>query len=71
MRDLRWFVAIVVCSVLAWSTTARADAVTDWNQLTILYVGGGPGTPPSPPVGRAGPTALLDIALVHPTSPRF
>jgi hypothetical protein len=65
MSKLRSFTGLAVCACLCWAAPARADVVTDWNAITLLYVGGGPGTPPSPPAGRAGPPGLLDIALVH------
>ena len=65
MEKLRSLTGLVVCFCLVWAAPARADVVGDWNAITLLYVGGGPGTPPNPPAGRAGPPGLLDIALVH------
>jgi hypothetical protein len=62
---LRILTGLAVCAGLALAAPARADVVTDWNAVTVLYVQGGPGTPPVPPVGRAGPPGLFDIALVH------
>ena len=65
MANLRSLTGLVVCVCLSGVAPARADVVSDWNAVTVLYVGGGPGTPPNPPIGRAGPPGLLDIALVH------
>ena len=65
MTKLRNVTGLVVLVCLGWAAPAHADVVSDWNQVIVLYVGGGPGTPPNPPVGRAGPPGLLDIALVH------
>jgi hypothetical protein len=66
MTKLRTLTGLVVCAGLACAAPARADVVTDWNAVTVLYVTtGGPGTPQVPPVGRSGPPGLLDIALVH------
>jgi hypothetical protein len=62
---IRRLVVLVALVCLGWSAPAHADTVTDWNAVTLLYVSGGPGTPPVPPVGRAGPPGLLDIALVQ------
>ena len=58
-------ITFMTCVCLGLPSPVFADAVTDWNAVTMLYVAGGPGTPPNPPVGRAGPPALLDIALVQ------
>lgn len=44
--------------MLGLSTSAMADAVTDWNQRTLMYAG--------PPLGgRPGPTFVLDVAVVQ------
>ena len=45
----------VMCGSLAWSAMTRADAVTDWNEITMAAV-----TAPRP-----GPQGMLDVALVH------
>jgi hypothetical protein len=58
-------ITLIACVWLGLASPAFADVVTDWNAITLLFVQGGPGTPPNPPVGRAGPPALLDIALVQ------
>lgn len=43
---------------LATTISVRADAVTDWNQRTLMYSG--------PPLGgRPGPTFVLDAAVVQ------
>lgn len=66
MRNKVGLLATVIASItLGLASPAFADAVTDWNAITLLFVQGGPGTPPNPPVGRAGPPGLLDIALVQ------
>jgi hypothetical protein len=58
--------AVLAASIcMGWCVSAHANAVTDWNAATLTYVQGGPGSPPSPAPGRAGPPGLLDIALVQ------
>ena len=46
-------------SLAAWAPV-HADAVTDWNAITVGCVQG-----PTTPANRPGPAGLLDIALVH------
>src|SRR5687767_238406 len=66
MRKLQGFTWLVVLICLGWVPAAHADVVTDWNEITILYVALGDSTAsPAIPVGRAGPPGLLDIALVQ------
>ena len=65
MTKFRMLALLAVCAGLVSAPAAHADVVTDWNAVTVLYVSGGPGTPPVPPAGRGGPPGLLDIALVH------
>ena len=55
MKTLRSLTGMVVCLSLAGAGSARADAVTDWNAITVTAVG----------IGRPGPVGNLDIALVH------
>ena len=56
---------LLVCICLCWAVSAHANAVTDWNAITVTYVAtGAPGTPPIP-VGRTGPPGLFDIAIVQ------
>ena len=50
----------IVCAVLSFAGSAYADAVTDWNAITLSCVQG----PPNP-ANRPGPPGLLDIALVQ------
>jgi hypothetical protein len=45
----------VMCGSLAWSAMTRADAVTDWNEITMAAV----------TAARPGPQGMLDVALVH------
>jgi hypothetical protein len=53
---------LVVCALLGWTPTARADVVTDWNFTTLRCV---QGAPPALPPNRGGPVGLLDIAVVQ------
>ena len=52
--------ALVFSMSLSVCVPAHADAVTDWNAVTLSCVQG----PPNPP-NRGGPPGLLDIALVQ------
>lgn len=66
MTELRTLAGIVVAVCLGWTAPARADVVSDWNAVTVLYVSvGDPSAVPPVPVGRGGPAGSLDIALVH------
>jgi len=66
MRRLRVFTWLVVFVCFGWSKPAHGDVVTDWNEITLLYVAlGDPTATPAIPIGRPGPPALLDIALVQ------
>jgi hypothetical protein len=47
--------ALVLCLSVGAAVPASADAVTDWNDITLTAV----------TAGRPGPHGLLDIALVH------
>ena len=51
---------LILSAPLAWCLPANADAVTQWNAITLACVQG----PPNPP-NRGGPPGLLDIALVQ------
>ena len=53
--------AIAACFCVGWIGSARANAVTDWNEVTVRYVVGGAGIP----AGRPGPVGFLDVALVQ------
>ena len=46
---------MVMCGALGFSALAQADAVTDWNAITMDAV----------TVMRPGPQGMLDVALVH------
>jgi hypothetical protein len=45
----------VVLACLAWTGTASADVVTDWNQIIMASTG----------PGRPGPIAFHDVAVAH------
>jgi hypothetical protein len=55
MKGLRILTGLVVCLYLGWAIPARADVVTDWNAIASQT---------AIPV-RPGPSALLDMAIVH------
>jgi len=55
MTRLRGPTGLILCASLAWAGSAYADAVTDWNAITIPAVG----------TGRPGAQGLLDIGLVQ------
>src|SRR5688572_23378708 len=61
----RTLAGLVACACLSWAAPVQADAVTDWNAIAAVYVITGSPGPPVIPVGRAGPPALLDMALIH------
>lgn len=46
---------MVMCGALGFSALAQADAVTDWNAITMDAV----------TIMRPGPQGMLDVALVH------
>jgi hypothetical protein len=60
MTTLRTLTGLIVTVFLSSWALVHADAVTDWNAVTLSCVQG----PPSPP-NRGGPAGLLDIALVQ------
>jgi hypothetical protein len=62
MKSLKRWAGIIPAAVLlsAWAP-AKADVVTDWNAITLSCVQGST----TSPANRAGPTGLLDIALVQ------
>jgi hypothetical protein len=55
MLKLPKLAGVVVCAALGFSTLAQADAVTDWNAITMDAV----------TIARPGPQGMLDVALVH------
>jgi hypothetical protein len=55
MLKLPKLAGVVVCAALGFSTVAQADAVTDWNAITMDAV----------TIARPGPQGMLDVALVH------
>ena len=52
---MKRFAGLMLCGLLGGAGPACADAVVDWNQITVDAV----------TVGRPGPIGLVDIALVH------
>jgi hypothetical protein len=46
---------LALCALSVWTGTASADAVTDWNEITLAAV----------TASRPGPIGMLDVALVH------
>jgi hypothetical protein len=59
MNVRRWSGLFPIVLMGAW-TSAQADAVTEWNAITVSCVQGS-----STPANRGGPSGLLDIALVQ------
>jgi hypothetical protein len=55
MHKMQALATAVMCGSLAWSAMTRADAVTDWNEITMTAV----------TAARPGPQGMLDVALVH------
>lgn len=55
MTSLKMRAALAVCGVLSASGPVYADAVTDWNEITLSTVAG----------GRPGGFPILDVALVQ------
>ena len=58
MRSLQRLTGLIVCGCLGWASPAMADVVVDWNATasqTIFTA-----VPP-----RAGPSGILDFAMVH------
>lgn len=47
--------SLAICAALSAPALARADAVTDWNEITMQAV----------TAARPGPSGMLDVALVH------
>jgi hypothetical protein len=59
MINLRKFAVLIIFECLIWAVPTRADVVTDWNDIAsqaALQLA----VPPRP-----GPTAILDLAMVH------
>jgi hypothetical protein len=46
---------LALCALSIWTAVANADAVTDWNEITMAAV----------TASRPGPVGMLDVALVH------
>jgi hypothetical protein len=55
MTKLSLRAGLALCALTIWSGTASADAVTDWNEITMTAV----------TASRPGPAGMLDVALVH------
>ena len=64
-RAVKGFVCAAALAFVGWAGAAQANAVTEWNAITVRYVTGAPTAVPVIPVGRAGATGFLDMALVQ------
>jgi hypothetical protein len=60
-RGLRAAACGAALTCLGWAGAAQANAVTDWNEITVRYVAGGGGITAQ----RPGPVGFLDVALVQ------
>ena len=55
MKRTNFFQGLMLVGLLSGATPALADAVTDWNEITVQAA----------TVGRPGPIGIVDIALVQ------
>jgi len=55
MKPIKFFHGLAVVALLGGAAPALADAVTDWNEITVQAA----------TVGRPGPIGIIDIALVQ------
>jgi len=55
MKRIHFFQGLVAAAVIGSATPALADAVTDWNEITVQAA----------TVGRPGPIGMVDVALVQ------
>ena len=55
MTGMRGLAGLMLCGVLSWTGPVAADAVADWNEITMNAV----------TLGRPGPPGTLDMALVQ------
>lgn len=55
MKSSKLSTGLLLCGLLAGAGPVFADAVTDWNEITMTAV----------TAGRPGPVGMLDVALVH------
>jgi hypothetical protein len=55
MKRLKLVARTVVCALPIWAGSVCADAVTDWNDITMAAV----------TASRPGPAGMLDVALVQ------
>jgi hypothetical protein len=60
MNYVKGLAHVAIAVSVGWCLPVHADAVTDWNVVTLSCVQG----PPAPP-NRGGPPGLMDIALVQ------
>jgi hypothetical protein len=58
MKRVRRFSALIACFYLAAPAPARADVISDWNQIALTFIG-------TAIVGHPGPQSLLDAAIVQ------
>jgi len=55
MKRTNFFHGLMLIGLLGSAAPALADAVTDWNEITVQAA----------TVGRPGPIGIIDIALVQ------
>jgi hypothetical protein len=55
MKKIHSFYGLMLATVIGGATPALADAVTDWNEITVSAAA----------AGRPGPIGIVDIALVQ------
>jgi hypothetical protein len=55
MKKIHCFYGLMLATVIGGATPALADAVTDWNEITVSAAA----------AGRPGPIGIVDIALVQ------
>ena len=58
MKTKSSLIGLIVCTSLSWTTSARADAVIDWDAITVeAILAAGP--------ARPGGTGFLDFTMAH------
>lgn len=53
--SMKRLAGLMLCASWVWTAPARADAVTDWNEIAVVAV----------TAGRPGPVGVVDLALVQ------
>lgn len=59
MTTSRWLTPLIVTASMAFAVPATADAVADWNQITLDTIAA------AGPAARPGPSSIIDLATVH------